>query len=196
MDALTITKVCKLCQRALPEAQFLRRSGNSSRRCVQCLTDKLTRRFWSKVDKHGPVHPVLGTECWLWTGARRDGLHGRITVSVPVRDNVFAHRFSFAQCVGPIPDGMSVLHRCDVAHCVRPDHLFLGNQDDNMKDAALKQRVRRGPAHHSSKLTPDDVRAIRALRGTLILEDIARHFGVRRSTIQDVLSGRTWSHVA
>ncbi len=26
-------------------------------------------RFWTRVNKDGPVHPVLGTACWLWTGA-------------------------------------------------------------------------------------------------------------------------------
>jgi hypothetical protein len=39
-----------------------------------------------------------------------------------------------------------VLHRCDVKACVRPDHLFLGNQSDNLSDAALKGRLARSEA--------------------------------------------------
>ena len=39
-------------------------------------------RFWTKVDKNGPVHPALGTPCWLWTGSkkRKDG-HGMLRIN-------------------------------------------------------------------------------------------------------------------
>jgi hypothetical protein len=41
--------------------------------------------------------------------------------------------------VGPIPDGMLVLHTCDNPPCVNPDHLYLGTWKDNMQD-----RIKRG----------------------------------------------------
>jgi|GEM_PF-6967436 hypothetical protein len=52
-----------------------------------------------------------------------------------------AHRVSYEIFKGPIPDGMLVLHTCDVRHCVEPEHLFLGTHKDNFEDCANKGRV-------------------------------------------------------
>lgn len=46
------------------------------------------------------------------------------------------------QANGPIPKGMCVLHRCDVRHCVNPNHLWLGTQRENIADRDAKGRNR------------------------------------------------------
>ena len=51
-----------------------------------------------------------------------------------------AHRASWIMEFGPIPDGLLVLHKCDVRNCVRPGHLFLGTYKDNMDDMYAKGR--------------------------------------------------------
>jgi hypothetical protein len=56
--------------------------------------------------------------------------------------NQYAHRFSWEMHFGPIPKGLRVLHSCDTPLCIRPDHLFLGTQLDNMRDCAKKNRWR------------------------------------------------------
>lgn len=38
----------------------------------------LAERFWEKVNQDGPVHPVLGTRCWLWTATRDAWGYGQI----------------------------------------------------------------------------------------------------------------------
>lgn len=87
-------------------------------------------RFWEKVAK--------GDGCWLWTASTRKngyGWFGGLDIS-----ETFAHRCSWIYTFGAIPDGLCVLHRCDNPPCVRPDHLFLGTQYDNIKDMISKGR--------------------------------------------------------
>lgn len=94
-------------------------------------------RFWNKVDKTG--------DCWLWTGATKDGFpYGIICPPGGTgkgRPPIRAHRLSWEMAHGPIPRGMVVCHKCDQPRCVRPEHLFLGTQGDNVRDAAEKGRL-------------------------------------------------------
>lgn len=85
-------------------------------------------RFWAKVRKT--------RTCWLWTGAT-DG-HGYGVFHIGERNDVVrATHFAYE---GLIPDGSYVCHRCDNPGCVRPSHLFIGTQLDNMRDASRKGR--------------------------------------------------------
>lgn len=97
----------------------------------------ISERFWNKVQK---------TEtCWLWIGAN-DGVFGHGCMGIPgARKNIGAHRLSWRLHFGEIPDGMWVLHKCDVPACVNPDHLFLGTHNDNMRDKMLKKRALKLP---------------------------------------------------
>ena len=81
--------------------------------------------------------------CWIWRVAKRSvGVvkHGLIGVTAYTVD--YVHRVSWVIHNGTIPEGMFVLHKCDVGECVNPDHLFLGTQTDNMKDMQSKGRAR------------------------------------------------------
>lgn len=82
----------------------------------------IANRFWSKVNKAGPIpayRPDLGP-CWLWVaGTNRKG-YGQFWGS---RHPVLAHRFAYEILVGPIPLGMTLDHLCRVRHCVNAGHL-------------------------------------------------------------------------
>lgn len=86
--------------------------------------------------------------CWGWT-RKVPGNPGYPTLGSGHSKCVTMHRFSFEIHVGPIPAGMWVLHTCDNKVCTRPDHLYLGDQDDNGGDirkrrTSLKTHCRRG----------------------------------------------------
>lgn len=89
-------------------------------------------RFWARVDKSG--------DCWLWTGYRMPDGYGR--VSLEWGQMRLTHRLSYEWAFGEIPNGMYVCHHCDNPACVRPDHLFIGTQQDNMSDASRKNRIK------------------------------------------------------
>ena len=146
----------------------------------------LAERFWAKVTK---------TEsCWYWTGYchRRSG-YGHVRVGPRMAR---AHRIAWELSHGPIPDGLDVLHSCDNPPCVRPDHLFLGTQLDNIADREAKGRggAAHGEHHGRAKLTEAQVRQIRA-RATEPRGVLAAEFHVGIDAIKRILSGRYWSHV-
>jgi HNH endonuclease len=82
-------------------------------------------RFWSKVDKDGPIPPrtpELG-RCWLWTAGLYSSGYGLFRKDGRLRR---AHQVAYELVVGPIPEGLVILHRCDARHCVNPEHLVAG----------------------------------------------------------------------
>lgn len=85
-------------------------------------------RFWQKVRK--------SDGCWEWTARVSPEGYGEFWDD----RNVRAHRFSWSLVNGPIPDGLMVCHRCDNPRCVRPDHLFLGTNRENIRDMMAKGR--------------------------------------------------------
>ena len=102
------------------------------------------QRFWKFVDKNGPIHPRLGTACWVWTGSKHAFGYGLLTKEQSSRDyrapHTTTHRLSWELHNGAIPGALHVLHHCDNPPCVNPCHLFLGTQEDNMRDMFRKGR--------------------------------------------------------
>lgn len=148
----------------------------------------LSIRFQRHVGPAGP------TGCTLWTGVQNGQGYGRMGVSSTKK--AMAHRVAWELVNGPVPDGMKVLHRCDVKLCVNPDHLFLGTQLDNMRDMAKKNRSNLGERCPSHKLTADQVAAIRiAYVAGAKKSDLARQYGVAGPTIGGCITGKTWRHL-
>lgn len=56
--------------------------------------------------------------------------------------NKTTHTAAYEAIHGPVPDGLCVLHKCDVRLCVNPAHLYLGDKKQNMKDAMSRGRWR------------------------------------------------------
>jgi len=139
------------------------------------------------------VDPKTG--CWISTLAPSPDGYVRIQMGSRHDDDrrkVLLHRYSFEAFKRKIPEGMLCLHRCDRPNCLRPDHLFLGTNADNMQDAGRKGRML---GAKGKNLRPCDVLEIRKLVEELPIHEVAAMFEVTRRTIHHITSGRTWSHV-
>lgn len=137
--------------------------------------------------------------CWLWNGCLRPD--GRGFTSYGKGRNMLAHRLSWELSYGAIPEGMAVCHHCDNPRCVRPDHLFLGTQQDNLRDMRDKNRgaippPRQGSKHHKAKLTDADVLAIRAACANGEKQNaVAKRYSVSDTQIGYIVKGKNWKHL-
>jgi hypothetical protein len=94
--------------------------------------------------------------------------------------HVTAARLMYQLFVGPIPDGLHVLHHCDNRACCNPAHLFVGTHLDNMNDRDSKGRnLRPDGWGANTKADPELVAAIRD--GAISFSEAAQK-GVSRSS--------------
>ncbi len=118
------------------------------------------------------------------------------------------HRLSYRLCVGPIPEGMCVLHRCDNPPCINPAHLFLGTNLDNISDKVQKrrqasgQKVRKNHGHLkgevvvTSRLTAEQVMEIRRREHAGEKNaSLAEEFGISETHLQYIVRGKAWAHL-
>lgn len=119
------------------------------------------------------------TPCRIWQRSTTNG-YGYRSVDGRLRR---VHVVEWEKVNGPVPAGLELDHLCGQRACAEVTHL---------EPVTRAENLRRG---RGSKLTTADVEAIRSLRGT-DLAALADRFGVHRTTIGDVLSGRTWAAAA
>lgn len=134
--------------------------------------------FWRR------IHIDLHTGCWIYTGPR--GGHGsrgyaRMNLN---GEHELAHRIMYRLAYGNLPDDVMVLHHCDNPPCVNPSHLFCGTCSDNLIDAAQKNRA------SGSRLSLEQVRQLKSLRGRCTLREVAAQFGVHLQTVWRIWNGK------
>ena len=150
-------------------------------------------RFWEKVEKT--------EECWTWKAQRSRQGYGRFSPTQRGKiQQMPAHRFSYEITYGPIQDNLLVCHKCDNPPCVRPEHLFLGTQKDNIQDAVIKGRMKGFGKNQpilmpKLKLTIEKVLEIRKLESIERPSIVAKMFGVSLPTICNIWKRRTWKNV-
>ena len=137
---------------------------------------------------------VTESGCWLWTASTFNTGYGRFGKNVDGKWKTgSAHRASYTIHKGDIPKGMYVCHRCDVKTCVNPDHLFLGNNQDNMSDMINKGRSLTGSKNPNSKLSEKEVKEISVLLEQGVYQkDIAKRYNIVQSTVSVIKLGDHW----
>jgi len=111
---------------------------------------------------------------------------------------VLAHRIAYVKAHGirlSDIDGLVIRHRCDNPSCVNPDHLEVGTQIDNVRDAVQRGRIQKGSKRWKAVLVESDIPFIKYWHDAGFLQkDIASSFGVARSAICMILKGKAWKH--
>lgn len=139
-------------------------------------------RFWRLVDTStGP------DGCWLWMGSYTGNGYGSFKKRLTdgTYQTVRAHRFAHEMAVGPIPNGINVLHACDCRKCVNQKHLSSGTQLENLYDANQKGRSYR------RWLANEVVARIKELFASGISQAaIAKELAVSRSVVYHIARGK------
>lgn len=157
------------------------------------LDVRAVRKLWERIE----IDPKTG--CWLWKPGLEKNQYGYYQIG---ERKIRVHRLMYWMFVKSIERGMFICHRCDRPPCCNPAHLFEGSPVDNMQDAKKKGRLNEEtqlkPGEHNIQavLTADVVLLIRKMaeKGTGS-RPIARELGLPRTTVQDVILRKTWTHV-
>jgi uncharacterized protein (DUF433 family) len=152
---------------------------------------------------------VAGAGCHIWLGGLDKDEYGQTHYQ---GKNIRAHRIAWILANGAIPNGLVVMHRCDVPTCINPHHLSLGTNQENTTDKIRKNRLRvaSGDSHYmrvrpgsragekspTSKLTEQQVRSIlgKCSSGESRAK-IATEFNVSRTCISAIATRRIWKHL-
>lgn len=134
--------------------------------------------------------------CWVCSFGSCGNGYAEVWADTPVgeRNRDYAHHAAYICIHGSIPEGMHIMHTCDVRRCCKPGHLVADTQLENNQDCKRKGRNQHGAAHWNSKITEADVLAIRA--DTRPLKEISRDFGIGIPAASMIRRGRTWKHVS
>jgi hypothetical protein len=142
-------------------------------------------RFWSRVYKF--------ESCWEWFGKTNRKGYGTIRWDGM---EIAAHRASWLLHGGSIPKGQHVLHTCDLPWCVNPGHLYLGTNDDNIRDKVKRGRSAEvcGEDNGSAGLTRAQVDEIRSLywEQDIYQRDIADQFSISQSQVSRIVNSKRW----
>lgn len=135
--------------------------------------------------------PEPNSGCWLWFGSTYNDGYGECW-AFGKRER--ASHASYREFVCEIPEGKIIRHKCDNKHCVNPDHLIPGTQQENIQDKVERNRQAKGEVHGCSKLTEDQ--AIQIRRSKLSTYKLADLFGISQAQAAKIKSGKAWTYLS
>lgn len=168
-------------------------------------------KHYARVRRHGTPNPAtaktqpgeafawlrahLGHEnpddCLVWPFATNRGGYGHMRLDGEYQR---PHRVMCLMAHGMPSEGKShVAHSCANRVCVNPHHLRWASKEDNEADKVMHGTSNRGSRHGMARLSEDDVRAMRTLKGAMSYSRIAAQFGVSYFTVWEILNGKRWA---
>jgi HNH endonuclease len=148
----------------------------------------MSERLYSKVER------IPESGCWVFMGKVDADGYGMLSSSLAEGKKYWkAHRVSYEESKGAIPDGLEVAHKCNVRCCINPDHLYAATHRQNIDDRMTTGRQVRGEASNLAKLTEEQVREFLASAEHPIAW--AKRIGVSRSHGYRIKSGINWGHL-
>ena len=161
---------------------------------MKILTKKMLSQ--TKIDNNFFLDRICidNNGCWNWKKSKSKSGYACITWKGQKKRG---NRISYQTFKGMIPEGLLVCHQCDNRLCLNPEHLFLGNQKENMRDAQKKNRSIKGEKVSISKLKEKEVLQIRemAKMREKSHEKIGEMFGVSQSTVSLIAKRLIWKHI-
>ena len=171
------------------------------------FAESLKKKFWDNVDIKDK------NECWNWKGTlngkpkRKYGtfyLYGktrlahRIAYAIHTNNrNILEHNKSYHKDNNNFK---CICHSCDNTKCCNPNHLFIGNNQDNINDKISKNRQQRmrGSLNGHSKLTEKEVLKIRKeyiprKNGGII--SLSKKYNISITNIHDIIKRKIWKHI-
>lgn len=131
--------------------------------------------------------------CWLWARATSSTGYGFIAYN---GGQTTAHRAMLGLTLGrKLGRHEFACHRCDTPACIRPDHLFVGSNQDNTADSVAKGRRFhcRGETNPRAKIS--EATALEIKRSPLPARAVAAGVGVSLWSVYAIRSGRVWPHL-
>jgi hypothetical protein len=148
-----------------------------------------SERFWSQVE----ISPDVA-KCWLWTGGQMGGTsHSRYGSISGLGRKWYSHHLAWYLSRRRLPT-LWILHECGNSLCCNPSHLYEGTPQQNAKDRFRHMRER-GELHPQTKLTVDQIKALRAAKATRSVSRLAREFGISKLSAWLCANGMAHSHV-
>ena len=170
------------------------KKGSWSTKALRKVFDRRKAEFWATLS-------VTARGCWVHPGAKVGKGYAQVGFC---GFHLLAHRLAYLLTFGSIPKDLDVLHHCDNMRCCNPNHLFLGNDQDNVDDMIAKGRSahqkgtlpdRHGENNSHAKLT---VVKVAKLKRDWVNEKYAtfaalgRAYGISGSYTKSILDGKHW----
>lgn len=173
-------------------ARILRWEADSEKYPLCKVFTPLLRRSYRTVEGKLSNFEKCAGGCWLWKGNKTHDGYGRVRIKGKKRR---AHILSYEYAFGAVPVGMMVCHRCGNPLCINPEHLYAGTSRDNYADMVRHGTSNRPCGERVAKAKLTEVQVLEIRLDPRTTRELAKVYGVGKSTIQQAKVGLTWKHL-